>query len=58
MAIYRANEEPTIEELLSDPIVSLVLARDSLRPEEVWSYIRSAQRWLRLREEPERETAA
>ncbi|HVM81240.1 MAG TPA: hypothetical protein VMU06_19620 [Stellaceae bacterium] len=58
MAIYRANEEPRLEELLSDPIVSLVMARDSLRPEQVWSYIRAAQRFLKLREQPERETAA
>jgi hypothetical protein len=58
MAIYRANEEPRLEELLSDPIVSLVMARDSLRPEQVWSYIRAAQRFLKLRERPERETAA
>ena len=56
--MYRANEEPTIEELMSDPIVSLILRRDSLRPEQVWSCIRSAQRSLRLRDEPERETAA
>jgi len=56
--MYRANEEPGIEELLSDPIVLLLLARDSLRPEEVWSYIRAAQRCLRLRERQERETAA
>ena len=58
MAIYRANEEPRLEELLSDPIVSLVMARDSLQPEQVWSYIRAAQRFLKLREQPERETAA
>jgi len=56
--MYRANEEPTIEELLSDPIVSLVLARDSLRPEHVWSFIRSAQRGLRLRDEPACENVA
>ena len=56
--MYRANEEPRIEELLSDPIVSLVFARDSLQPDQVWSYIRAAQRSLKLRERREHETAA
>ena len=56
--MYRANEEPRIEELMSDPIVSLVLERDSLRPEQVWRFIRSAQRLLQQRLEPRRENAA
>jgi len=58
VAMYRANEEPRIEELMSDPIVSLVLERDSLRPEQVWRFIRSAQRLLQQRLEPRRENAA
>lgn len=57
-AMYRANEEPRIEELMSDPIVSLLLERDSLQPEQVWRYIRCAQRSLRQRLEPKRESAA
>ena len=54
--MYRANEEPTIEELMSDPIVSLILTRDALRLEQVWTCIRSAQRNLSTRQQLERES--
>jgi hypothetical protein len=54
--MYRGNEEPTIEELLSDPIASLVMARDKLRPDQIWAFIRAAQRRWSAREERERET--
>lgn len=54
--MYRGNEEPTIEELLSDPIASLVMARDKLRPDQIWACIRAARRSWRARGEQERET--
>ena len=56
--MYRGNEEPTIEELLGDPIASLIMARDALVPDQVWAHIRAAQRKLRARETEDCATAA
>jgi len=56
LLMYRGNEEPTIEELLSDPIASLVMARDKLRPDQIWAFIRAAQQKRSAREARERET--
>jgi len=41
--------EPTVEELLSDPIVKLLMARDRLPPEVVWACVRDARRKLKAR---------
>lgn len=49
--MYRGNEEPTIEELLSDPIASLVMARDRLRPDQIWAFIRAARHRRDAREQ-------
>lgn len=46
--------EPTVEELLSDPIARLLMARDRLRPEVVWECVKDAKRRLRQRERCER----
>ena len=39
--------EPSVEELLSDPIVHLVMARDGLSPKQVRTHLRAAARRLR-----------
>ena len=41
--------EPTVEELLSDPITKLLMAHDRLRPEVVWACVRDARRKLKAR---------
>lgn len=48
--MYRANAEPTVEELLSDPIVSLLMAHDRLHPTHVRACIDAAKRTLKARE--------
>ena len=52
------NAEPTVEELLNDPIAHLVMARDQLQSEQVWAYVNDARRRLRGRETQEREAVA
>lgn len=45
--LYLGNREPPLDEVLDDPIVRLVMARDRLLPEEVRVNIQAAQRRLR-----------
>lgn len=47
--------EPTVEELLSDPIVKLLMVRDRLPPEVVWACVRDARRKLKARSAREEE---
>ena len=42
-SIFGANDEPTVEELLADPIASLLMARDDVRPREVLAIVE----WVR-----------
>jgi len=35
--MYPANSEPSLDELLSDPIARLLMQRDRLRPDQVRS---------------------
>lgn len=44
--MFRGNMEPTIAELLGDPIARLILARDGLRVEAVWDCLHDAKRRL------------
>jgi len=44
-----ALPEPTIDELLSDPIARLLMEGDRLRPEVVWTCVRDARRKLKAR---------
>ncbi len=41
--------EPKVEDLLTDPIVELILRRDRITLEDVWTVIRSVRRERRLR---------
>lgn len=45
----QAGNEPSLAELLSDPITHQVLRRDRLTPEMVWSAICTARNALRRR---------
>lgn len=45
--LYVGNREPPLDQLLDDPIVQLVMARDGLPPEEVGAHIEAARRRLR-----------
>lgn len=47
-----AGVEPEVEDLLSDPIVNLILERDRISRDDVWAAIRAARR------EPRRSAAA
>jgi len=44
--------EPTLQDVMSDPIVLLLMRQDGLTPETVWAIIREAS--ARLREQSER----
>ncbi len=37
--IFSANDEPTVQELLADPIASLLMARDRVQSHEVLAII-------------------
>ena len=41
-----AGIEPTLAEVMNDPIVRLVMRRDSLTPDDVWSVVNAARRRL------------
>lgn len=47
--MYLGNDEPTVEELLSDEAAQLLLARDGLSLQAVRLLVRDAQRRLRQR---------
>jgi hypothetical protein len=42
--LYSGNHEPSIEEMLEDPIVGLVMQRDSVTADEVRSVMDAASR--------------
>ena len=44
-----ANDEPAVVELLDDPIARLLMARDGLKPETVWAFVRDAKWKLKAR---------
>jgi hypothetical protein len=48
--------EPTLQDVMSDPIVLLLMRQDGLTPETVWAIIRETS--ARLREQPERTVEA
>lgn len=49
--------EPSIHEILSDPIVHLVMRRDNVGPADVWAAIDRGRATQRGREEPSRNVA-
>lgn len=60
-ALYCGNEEPTVGELLNDPIASLLRARDRLRIDDVLDAVENAKRSLAARsarQDRERRSAA
>lgn len=51
------NTEPTIEELLTDPIARLLMARDGLLPEYVRACVGATRQKLKALEASERDVA-
>jgi hypothetical protein len=49
--MYSRNHEPSLDELLNDPITRLLMARDRLQPEVAWEAVEDARRKLRARDE-------
>ena len=49
MVQLKTIDEPTVDELLSDPIAWMIMERDGLRPEVVWACVRDARRKLKSR---------
>ena len=49
--MYVRNNEPSIEELLSDEVTRLIMARDGLSDQAVRALVRDVQRRLRARRE-------
>ena len=54
----RSMTEPTVKELLNDPIARLLMARDGLQPKAVWACVTHARRALKVREWSERKRSA
>ena len=50
--LYLGNREPALDEVLDDPIVRLVMARDRLPPEEVRAHVEAVAARLGWRREP------
>jgi len=55
--MFPANSEPSLEELLTDPVARLLMHGDGLQPEQVRSCIGAVQRKLRLARIIERRAA-
>lgn len=51
---YCKNREPPLDELLNDPIVRLLMARDGLSAQDVDAYVDIARRRLREQQTNER----
>jgi hypothetical protein len=47
--MYSRNHEPSLEELLNDPITRLLMARDGLHPEVAWEVVEDTRRKLQSR---------
>ncbi len=50
--LYSGNHEPSVDEMLEDPIVGLVMRRDSVTADEVRSVMDAASRRRGDRNEP------
>ena len=42
-----AGIEPALADVMNDPLVRLVMRRDSLTPDQVWSVVNAARRRLK-----------
>lgn len=49
--MYIRNDEPTVDELLNDEVMRLLMARDGLSDQAVRALVRDVQRRLRARRE-------
>ncbi|HKW52071.1 MAG TPA: hypothetical protein VJO12_00145 [Stellaceae bacterium] len=56
--MYIRNREPSLDELLSDPVTRLVMARDGFSDEAVRTLIKEARQRLMARDEVPEPAAA
>jgi len=49
--VLGANGEPTVEELVEDPIAHFLRRRDRIGKEDVWTVVKQARAALRRRQE-------
>jgi len=56
--MYVRNREPSLDELLSDPVTRLVMARDGFSDEAVRMLIKEARQRLRARDDAPQAVAA
>jgi hypothetical protein len=52
--MYIRNDEPSVEELLNDDVMRLLMARDGLSDQSLRALVRDVQRRLRTRRETHR----
>ena len=55
--MYPANTEPSLDELLTDPVARLLMRGDRLQPEQVRSCVAAVQKTLRAVDAIERHGA-
>ena len=56
--MYVRNREPSLDELLSDPVTRLVMARDGFSDEAVRTLLQETRRRLMTRDAPAQPVAA
>ena len=56
--MFVRNREPSLDELLSDPVTRLVMARDGFSDEAVRTLLQEARRRLLTRDDAEEAVAA
>lgn len=39
----QAGQEPSLKEMMADPIVAMVMARDNLQADDVWKVVEKAK---------------
>lgn len=39
----QAGEEPKLQDLMADPMVALIMARDNLKADDVWKVVEEAK---------------
>ena len=56
--MFVRNREPSLDELLSDPVTRLVMARDGFSDEAVRTLLQETRRRLMIRDDAQRAVAA
>lgn len=45
--MFEGNDEPSLDELMSDDVIRRVMARDGVQPDHVWSLVDALRNRLR-----------